>query len=47
MLYNSPKICRAKLLPVSVNKTLVSREPLTCNTAAGTAIQPLSWCFVN
>ena len=31
-------------MPVSVNKTLLLREPLPCNPAAETAIQPLIWC---
>ena len=34
----------AATLPVSVEKTFLSREPLPCNPAAETALQPLIWC---
>ena len=33
------------LIPVSVNKTLLLREPWPCDPAAETAIQPQIWCF--
>ena len=32
-------------LPASVEKTLLLLEPLPCNLAAETALQPLIWCF--
>ena len=35
----------AALITVSAKSKLLLRQPLPCNPAAETALQPLIWCF--